>query len=255
MKKLLTIIIFSFIAFSCKKDELVKYSENPIIYLNLNKVQFYGPRPGSFAGKLMVNVGYRPGNIVTDTIRMPVYTSGLAASENRPYIFSRITEAGQAVENTDFEFLNQQFLIAAGRYDSIITIVAFRTPALMGKSTGFGYTLQANENFDLGIQADTASFASNSATNTMRQSGLRIVIADIVEKPANWDTFIANYFGVYSEVKYRFIIDALKVSLFPNNTSGGTMRSNRTKLRTALTTYNATHPEPLKDENGQLVTF
>lgn len=79
---------------------------------------------------------------------------------------------------------------------------------------------------------------------------------DILAKPTNWSD-LEPYFGEYSDVKYRFMI---------NNADGLTsfdvvsltiaeLKSLRIKFAKALDEYNATHDEMLKDENGVPISF
>ncbi len=255
MKYILFILIAGSLFLSCRKSDLQGYSEKPRIYFNLNKVQFYGSRPGSSAGDVLINFAPAISAVTTDTLFIRVAVTGPAASADRQFKFSRNTAAGDAREGDDFEILNSSFVIAAGKYDSVVEVVVHRTSPMAQKEVSFGFMLEANENFQLGPQGDTATFSSNNVSNTMRICQLQVTARDIVTKPANWETFIKNYFGDYSEVKYRFVIDVLKQSEFASTTSARTMNRYKTQLNTALTEYNATHSEPLKDENGNPVTF
>jgi hypothetical protein len=82
---------------------------------------------------------------------------------------------------------------------------------------------------------------------------------DMISRPLNWDA-LYEFFGTYSEVKYRFIISTLGVARFTygdtDGMSWGVMNNYRLVLVEALARYNAGHPTaPLTDENNQLVTF
>lgn len=93
-------------------------------------------------------------------------------------------------------------------------------------------------------------------------SSLTIVWNDKLTKPANWDDKLVEFFGPYSEVKYRFIISTLGVYLFPyleeKEFTWGLMYNYRLRMVAALETYNndPTKPDrPMKDENGGIVSF
>lgn len=254
MKKILTILICCGGFVACKKEELKTYTEKARIYLDLSKATIYTPRPGSTAGNIVVNFGTKLGSVVTDTITLRLTVTGHASDKERTFTFSRNQAAGDAKEGTDFEILNKTFVIAAGKYDSTIKVVLKRTLEMRLHDAVFGYGLKANDNFELGLENDTLAFVTSTSQN-IRLSGLKFTVRDVVTKPANWDSFIKTYFGTYSDVKYRFVIDVLKVFQIASSTSKRTMDTHKSKLVAALNTYNATHPEPLKDENGQLVTF
>jgi len=80
---------------------------------------------------------------------------------------------------------------------------------------------------------------------------------DVLSKPNNWSE-LEEFFGTYSNVKYRFMLNnAGGISGFSTDTmTWAELMSYRIKFANALNEYNAAHPgNPLTDENGQLVTF
>jgi hypothetical protein len=81
----------------------------------------------------------------------------------------------------------------------------------------------------------------------------------MISRPLNWDD-LTEFFGGYSDVKFRFIISTLGIAEFTYLDAGGmtwgVMYNYRLLLAEALAAYNAAHPTaPLTDENNQLVTF
>ncbi|WP_316816150.1 DUF4843 domain-containing protein [Pedobacter nyackensis] len=253
MKKILIISMICIIFTACKKQELQQYSEKSRIYLNLSKSQFYAPFPTSTARDLRIDYAPQNSSKKTDTLRFNIQSSGAASKIDRSFIFERSTVAGNAKEGLDFDILDKNFVIPAGMFNTIIRVVVRRTPGMAVKPLSFSYNLKANDNFELGPDRDSTQFFSN--TGVIRLVALNVTAKDIVVKPENWDSFIAKYFGVYSEVKFRFIIDVLAKTSFPTTTSAGVMNRNKTTLNTALVKYNTTHPEKLKDENGNEISF
>jgi hypothetical protein len=79
---------------------------------------------------------------------------------------------------------------------------------------------------------------------------------DILSRPTNWNDLV-EFFGTFSLVKYRFILNNTGVSEFNIETmSWAQLMNYKIKLRNALNVYNEAHPgDPLRDENGQYVTF
>lgn len=101
-----------------------------------------------------------------------------------------------------------------------------------------------------------------------------VVLRNRLAKPSNWDTAnypsvaLSEYFGVYSRVKYQFMIEILglvdfKISYFAstsineetNTVSPAYAVYLRQLMQKSLKEYNDTHDTPLTDENGELVTF
>lgn len=253
MKKILIVLMISGILAACKKQELLQYSEKPRVYLRLEKKAFYGPFPTATAGNLRVDYLPQNSSKKTDTLALTIQVSGEASNSPRPFILERSANPGNAVEGVDFDFLDKNFLIPAGLYKTSLRVVIRRNPNMAKKEVSFAYNLKENEHFELGPKADSTRFFSDEGVMSM--VAINFVARDIAIKPANWDAFIATYFGVYSEVKYRFVIDVLAKISFPSDTQPSLMNGNRTKLRTALTKYNAAHPEKLKDENGIDISF
>ena len=87
---------------------------------------------------------------------------------------------------------------------------------------------------------------------------LQVKIDDKITKPGNWED-LTEFFGDYSETKYRFIISTLGVSQFTygeaEGMTWGEMWNYRLRMVAALEEYNATHSENMKDENGAVVSF
>ncbi len=90
-------------------------------------------------------------------------------------------------------------------------------------------------------------------------SRLKIKWSDMIEKPVNWDK-LQEFFGEYSEVKFRFILEHTGVSEFTygqeNGMNWSQMYNYKTMVQAALVKYNDEHPgKPLVDENNKVVTF
>jgi hypothetical protein len=114
--------------------------------------------------------------------------------------------------------------------------------------------------------------SSGFLTGAKEYTRLKLVLKDREEKPENWDAepfpyfHLGYFFGTYSRVKHQFIITVTGLVVFrvlyqgtpvpPNEISYFEAQYLQRKCRAALAEYNAAHPEdPLKDENGELITF
>lgn len=101
-----------------------------------------------------------------------------------------------------------------------------------------------------------------------------VTLRNRLAKPDNWDTAnypsvpLSKYFGVYSRVKYQFMIEVLglidfKISYFAstsideatNTVSPAYAVYLQQLVQEKLDEYNASHETPLTDENGERVTF
>lgn len=101
-----------------------------------------------------------------------------------------------------------------------------------------------------------------------------VVLRNRLAKPSNWDTAnypsvaLSQYFGMYSRVKYQFMIEVLKLVDFKISYFASTAFDEATNtvspayavylqqlMQKSLKEYNDSHDIPLTDENGELVTF
>lgn len=90
-------------------------------------------------------------------------------------------------------------------------------------------------------------------------SRLKIKWSDIIEKPNNWDK-LTEFFGEYSVVKHRFILETTGIAVFTygeeNSMNWSQMNNYKMMLQVALEKYNNEHPgKPLTAENNKAVTF
>ncbi|WP_316794672.1 DUF4843 domain-containing protein [Pedobacter frigoris] len=254
MKRLLIIFIGCLMFAACKKESLQQYTEKSRVYLSLRRDSLYSKFPLSTAGNLIIDYAPQKSTKQKDTLRLRIQISGSAANSDRAFVFERNASIGTAKEGTDFDLLDKSFLMPAGKFNTIVRVVVYRNPNMAKQPVTFAYNVKANENFELGPDRDTIGFTNNSAV--MNMVALRVTAKDILVKPDNWESYIKTYFGVYSEVKHRFVIDITGLVNFPAATYPvGRMNTFRNTLRTALTKYNTEHPEKLKDENGIEISF
>lgn len=89
------------------------------------------------------------------------------------------------------------------------------------------------------------------------QKRFTLIWSDVLQKPKNWDS-LEEFFGSYSNTKYRFMIEnAEGITEFDaDEMTWAELQSYKIKFQNALNDYNTAHPgAPLRDENGVLVTF
>lgn len=141
----------------------------------------------------------------------------------------------------------QEVTLKAGEHSVAFPVILRRTTEMQQK--------------DVRLRIEIAP-TGDLTTGTDDASSLTIVWNDKLTKPANWDENLVEFFGTYSEVKYRFIISTLGVYLFPyleeKEFTWGLMYNYRLRMVAALEAYNndPTKPDrPMKDENGGIVSF
>jgi hypothetical protein len=256
MKKI-WLIIASFIGVvvvtSCSVDEIEKYSD-------IVRVQFGASTTVGYLADLSLadtitnyTFTYSPSSITKDTVYFNVYVSGGPVSFDRYYKLTQLHVEGgtNAVEGVHFLSLNQSQSplqkISAGKVYSRCGIVVLRDASLQQSDVILHFALEESNGLELG---------------NPKYLWRKLTISDQLVKPIGWNSTMTNYFfGDYSKVKHRFMID---VTGFRWDNDYFTMILKdfsevtywKDFCKNELLKYNNNHPEnPLKDENGNLVQF
>ncbi|WP_207424348.1 DUF4843 domain-containing protein [Desertivirga brevis] len=230
---------------SCNK-EVMTYEDDPRVY--------FFERANDLVKTRITFKSYSflllPSSITQDTLKVKVKTMGLPSNRDRIVRGEAIMEGSTAVEGTHFRFIDG--LVKAGQTEGTLNVLLLRTADIKNKSLTLNLRIAETADFKPGIVEDNYFTVSWS---------------DNLVKPSNWDGFIglSSYFGTYSNVKYRFIIDVLgianftlqqsaRVPLQPGEYSASMMLDLKFRMKAALANYNASN-SPLTDENGVAVTF
>jgi hypothetical protein len=244
MKLLYTALLPVLLVMSACNKDISKYADEPRVY-------FYERITGTFSTKAEVksfSFVLLPATVTQDTILVAAKIMGLTTKAERS--FRAVADTGSAATvDTDYKILDG--VIPADSLLGYLPVVVYRKPELK--------TITKKLNLKI---VDGGDFK----TGAVSEIRIQLLWNDNLIKPANWDTRpgLVTYFGVYSTVKYRFIIDVLGMSEFPIATSNvyvpgqlshPNMLDKKAILKDALTLYNSTHTPVLTDENGLVVTF
>ncbi len=249
MKNIGLLLTSLLLLFGCKEQELVGYTEQPRIYFNLLRTELYDTHPGSTAKNILIDFAPKKSEVTNDEMLFRVQVSGPVSTEDRSFTLARVTAGHNGEEGVDYMIENEKLFIPAGKFDTVVRVIVFRNDAMKSTNRTFAFQLEENEHFTLGPTADTTTNAYKRITD------VKVTAKDIVVKPVNWDNFLQQYFGTYSQVKHRFVVDVLGRADFPSTTTNTVMNRHKTSLINALNMYNANHPEPLTDENNNPVVF
>ncbi len=180
-----------------------------------------------------------PKEIEEQHMEMVLYVMGEPTTYER-VVKLEIDDSKTTANSSQYE-LPLQVTIPSGKLEVPFFITLKRTAELIDQTVSLSVKIIESEDFKVGVN---------------EQNHFLLSWNDILGKPVNWDTKLKEFFGEYSLVKYRFIIDSLGFGEFKDSMSWSEMTNYKIKMITALTAYNEKHPEkPLTDENGQLVTF
>ncbi len=172
-------------------------------------------------------------------MQITVYIMG-AVSENDRIVNIGVNSAKTTATGNQYT-CPSQVTIPANSLSANFTVVLNRTPDLQQNTVSLYVELKESEDFKVGVK---------------ERDHLLIKWNDILSMPKNWSE-LETFFGAFSLVKYRFMINNTGVTEFSATTmSWAQLMNYKIILRNALDAYNAAHPgNPLTDENGQIVTF
>lgn len=168
-----------------------------------------------------------------DTITLPVQILGY--TENRNRIVNIITDAEKTTAIVDEDYTLLPTMIPANQVSDSVRVIIKKTEKL------------ENENLCLALQIITSEDLEAGPNNSYR-----IYFSNQLVKPQNWP----GKFGEYSSVKHQFCIDVLGIGDYCPDNNYNLVTYYLRQLTDALYKYNNEHPnDPLKDENGKLITF
>lgn len=172
-------------------------------------------------------------------MEITVYVMGPAAEKDRIANIG-VNTAKTTATGTHYT-CPAQVTIPANSLSATFPLVLNRTPDLQQNTIRLYIELKDSEDFQVGVK---------------ERDHLLVKWNDILSMPKNWSE-LEPFFGTFSLVKYRFMINNTGVTEFSATTmSWAQLMNYKIILRNALDAYNAAHPgNPLTDENGQIVTF
>ena len=255
MKKIFAAIVICLFIVSmngCKKNERIYFDTT---HTGLNIWFGTSAGTGTVLAQTTYNFAYQKD---MDSVIFNARLSGKVADYDRPFTLEAVEGD---INKVDYVF--GDYMIPAGEY-----LAQF--PIYFKKSANFNefkdkegtivFKVKANEEFQEGAE---------------ERNSINVVFKNSVGKPDNWDSEVTSlyraltyYFGIYSDVKYAFLINVTGMSNFriyystslpagtPDNviTSSKAQYFNR-QCRAALTQYNESNTVPLTDEFGNIVEF
>lgn len=180
-----------------------------------------------------------PESVTEYNLPVTIYLMGNHADNARTVNLAVDTERTTAQEE-HYAFPNQVAL-PAGSFSITFPVTLKRTGDLQEKGVRLYIEIAESPDFKRGVS---------------EENHLLIKWSDVLTKPTNWDELV-EFFGTFSIVKYRFIIETTGITEFSAQTMSWALLTNyRIMCVNALNAYNDAHPgNPLKDENGQYITF
>lgn len=194
--------------FSCKKDAIIDYQGK-------NSIYFEGEYDASLAQYVPKNIGevsfgYIDGAIKELNYIVIVNSMGKPVDYNRTYALS-VVDTSTLLEGVDFEFVNKNFFIPAGKTQDSIHIKLKRNIRLSEVRRLLSLKLSANDQFNIDMPNET--IGSGNQARLEQYTSFQLRVDDIVGCPWFWDpllnknaTRIELYLGPFTPRKFQLLI-------------------------------------------------
>ena len=235
MKKIKSIILaFAAIGMftACENDKFY-YQDEP-------RVRIEGPYEWAIGtDSLNFSFATYPNSVQEQVMEMTLYVMGEAVSTARTAKLE--VDASKTTAAASQYILPETVTVPAGQLKVPFLVTLMRSEDLTSETVSLAFKVVESADFKVGVN---------------EQNHFSMKWNDILGKPKNWDTELKEFFGEYSLVKYRFIIDVVGFGEFGGDMSWSQLKNYQIMMTSALSEYNAANPgAPMTDENGQLVTF
>lgn len=223
------------LALGCQKEEVPFFESKPGISFYVGQYET-DSIVYSFAYDLVLK------NV--DTLYLNMRVMG-AAEQHARKVTVVAGDGTTARAGVDYELPDAY--LPAGALTMQYPVVLFNTPEMAQQQFLLVLDVVANE--DLIVGASGREIGTTVATNIFK-----INVSNILEEPSYW-AGIARFFGPFSAVRYRFMVDVIGITDFSSQNIGVSGTYNYPiVLKDALAKYEAEHG-PLIDENDVRVTF
>ncbi|MFD2553106.1 DUF4843 domain-containing protein [Sphingobacterium tabacisoli] len=220
---------------SCKKEGSLEYQAGSGAYI---VAQLSDSLSYSFANNVAI--------LTKDTIFLEVQVLGDVTDYEREI---QLHAVGGSTATEGLHYKLPAMKLPAGAHNLIYPVVLFNTEDLATKTVRLELELKPNQDFVNG----PGMISSRGLYRTYK-----INFNNRLIKPSYW-LYIQNYFGEYSDVKYRFMIEVLGMSDFMPDYVGGTMGYSESInyggiMSGALQKYEDEFG-PKLDETGKQISF
>ena len=244
MRYLLYLMIISTF-FGCKKDDIDTYNgpEGISFWKFYYETLDVDPLPFTFA--------YAVTPQAKDTVYLRMRVTGKVVDYPRTVLL-------KAVEGTTaragVDYLLTEAVLPANAHEFEYPVIVLNSPEMLTKTFRLVLELAENKDFKVGATGLVPGSVQHSALayNETNFKQFKIDINNILVQPAYWND---NYFGIFSAVKFKFMVQHTGLTDFSEESIGvDGMYNLPVKLQNVLEAYEAANG-PLFDENGERVTF
>ncbi len=199
---------------------------------------------------------FGPQEVVEDTVRFEVRLMGDPVDYDRIVMLEQVMTgkndavAGKHFVPFDDATYQSKCVLPKNATSAKIPVVLKRDPSLKTEDYNLKFTFKLNEVFS--YTAKESRF-------------MKVLIADQLIKPTEWDDKVKHFFGEYGKKKHQLMIDATgkrwdndyitnEITYYLTYDQNMIFGLNKV-VKAALEEYNATHETPLTEEDGTPVAL
>lgn len=216
---------------ACQKEEINNFEGGAQVYFKGDSTTY------SFA--------VRDTALSFDTVEIPIVVTGSRIPYEREVNIEVVPEQTTAIEGIDGDYVLCKAVIPANQFNTTLKVRVNRSKILKKEERVLVLLIASGAGMNTDVKPAWLDY--------------KLKINDILTQPARWIYDCYPYFGAYSEVKYRFIIETLKMWDFPSTGEHAIPKAQmlfyQDKMKTELAKWEKEHKGPMIDEKGNVVKF
>ncbi|WDF68401.1 DUF4843 domain-containing protein [Sphingobacterium oryzagri] len=245
MKKILVIAVTLFLFFGCSKNEHLLYTEK-------RALSFANRSPLTTGDSLVYSFVSNAVQGNRDTLYLPLRLTGDLLTQELPFSLE-VAPGSTAQEHVHYEFTPTIFPADTATHN--YPIILLRTPELVTETRTLNLSIVANDNFDVGPLSNETAVVRGVVSRRSYET-VKLQLTDRLVRPSWWGFAENYYYGSYSEVRYRFMIETCGITDFSYLTLSFPLIINYIALlQSAAIEYERVNGQPLRDENGAIISF
>jgi len=236
-------LLYTLLTAVCAVTALDSCSTDEIDTFNGGAQVFFERIAGSgTADSITYSFAVQPAELMNDIVEIPIVVTGQAVDYDRKVNIEIDPSLTTATEGREYTI--QPVVIPAGAFKTALRVEVNRTADIAEKEQYITFRILPSEGLDTDVNPTWIDY--------------KLKINDILTRPARWIYECQPYFGVYSRVKYRFIIDTLGIWDFPDSGENAIPKAQmffyKDKMKSALARWTQENG-PMLDENGNVISF
>lgn len=228
---ILTACLLLMLGTSCENDGFY--------YQDEARIRMEGPEEWTLeTDSLLFSFVTSPETVTEQTMNVTLYVMGLTTDYDRTANVEVVTD--QTTASSDLYEVPAKVTIPAGENQGSCPVVLKRSALLQNTTVRLYIRVAASEDFAVG---------------NIEQSHLLLKWNDILSEPTNWNE-LKEFFGTYSDAKYRFMLSYAGVSEFDTEAmTWAELNNYKITLTNAYNEYRTTNPPILDENTGLEISF